>query len=501
MSSDRDRFRVELDVDPGISRRAEPNAAWRELPPASGPFRIALIGDFSARGHRGMVETGPALSARRPLRFDRDSLDDAIATLAPSLTLTLADGTDPITVGFGALDEFHPDSLFQRLPVFRALLDGAERAAAGASLGIAGARTLLATPAGVLDAILGASPEPPGGAALVPPTTQPALAERDGGLSAFVAQAVARHVVREPDGAEVAARADANESIAATMRALLHHPEFQRLEALWRGAALLAARLDTDSALQLYLVDVAPGELAADLSGRSVDQSGMYRLLVDGASGPWALIAPLFPLGDDPALVGWLGVVARDAGAALVAGAHPRILGIEDIATTPDSDDWILAEAPGWSDLRASSVAPHIALVFPRLLLRLPYGEHGAPCDLFPFEELTPDRHPHKHELLWGSGALAAALLLGEAFVEGGWNLRLGREISGLPLYVYHVKGEPFALPCAEAVIGERLAERVLDTGPSPVAAMRDSDTVIVPRLQSIAAPPTPLRGGWSHTR
>src|SRR5690348_15562439 len=366
MSSDRDRFRVELDVDPGMSRRTEPNAARREPSPASGPFRIALIGDFSARGHRGVLETGRALSARRPVRLDRDSLDDAIATLAPSLTLTLANGTEPITISFGALDEFHPDSLFQRLPVFRALRDGAERAAAGASLGIATARTP-ATPAGVLDAILGGSPEPPGGAAVTPPVSQPALSERDGGLSAFVAQAVAGHMVREPGDAEVAARADANESIAATMRTLLHHPEIQRLEALWRGAALRAARLDTDSALQLYLVDVSPGELAADLSGRPVDESGIYRLLVDGGSGPWALVAPLFPLGDDPTLLACLGVVARDAGAALVAGAHPCVVGIEDIATTPDPDDWTLAETPGWSELRAASIARHVALVFPRL--------------------------------------------------------------------------------------------------------------------------------------
>src|SRR5690348_136725 len=85
MSSDRDRFRIELDVDagaPGLTRR-QASAPERLRAPASGPFRIALVGDFSARAHRGIREQGRALAGRRPIRVDRESLDDAIAELRP----------------------------------------------------------------------------------------------------------------------------------------------------------------------------------------------------------------------------------------------------------------------------------------------------------------------------------------------------------------------------------------------------------------------------------
>jgi predicted component of type VI protein secretion system len=42
---------------------------------AFGPFRIALVGDFSARTSRGIVDAGRALAQRKAIRVDRDSLD------------------------------------------------------------------------------------------------------------------------------------------------------------------------------------------------------------------------------------------------------------------------------------------------------------------------------------------------------------------------------------------------------------------------------------------
>src|SRR5207244_1270816 len=89
--------------------------------PAFGPFRIALIGDFSGRANRGIVERGRALASRRPMRVDRDSLDDAIARIAPKLELGL--GGERLEVGFSSLDDFHPDRLYERLPRFRAMRD------------------------------------------------------------------------------------------------------------------------------------------------------------------------------------------------------------------------------------------------------------------------------------------------------------------------------------------------------------------------------------------
>ena len=56
MSSERDRFRVELDVSAG--REAGSLADARVKSTAFGPFRIALIGDFSGPSNRGLLATG-----------------------------------------------------------------------------------------------------------------------------------------------------------------------------------------------------------------------------------------------------------------------------------------------------------------------------------------------------------------------------------------------------------------------------------------------------------
>ena len=48
---------------------------------SSAPFRIAVLGDFSARANRGELETGADLAGRKPLRVDIDNLDDMIERL------------------------------------------------------------------------------------------------------------------------------------------------------------------------------------------------------------------------------------------------------------------------------------------------------------------------------------------------------------------------------------------------------------------------------------
>lgn len=474
------------------------------------PFRIALLGDFSGRANRGTVETGRALASRRPVRVDRDSLDDAMAQLAPKLSLAIAPGEAPIELTFSCLDELHPDSLYQRVPHFRMLRDAGARAVATTSLLSGGVGTSNATqpPAGVLDAILGDAPLPPGGATLAetPVPTRSAVQQLDAGLAEFIKRSLASHLVGTPSQSETEARARLDATITDSMRALLHHADFQRLEAAWRGAAFLVRRLDTDSGLQVHLLDVSMEELATDLAEGPLDESGIYRLLVDGRIGTpgapaWAVLAAAFSLGrndEELRVVERLGSVARDARAPLLIGADPLLAGTASIAATPDPSEWTEDAPPAWSELRESSVAPYIALLFPRMLLRLPYGKDADACDLFTFEELAANHHPGPDELLWGSGSIAAAFLLGQAFTNQGWSLEADREISGLPLHVYRADGEAFAVPCAEATLSERAVHRLLDRGLSPLASVRDTDTVLVPRLQSIANRATTLLGRWT---
>ena len=57
-----------------------------------------------------------------------------------------------------------------------------------------------------------------------------------------------------------------DEALSDAMRAVLHHPDFQNAESLWRGVDFLLRRLETSHQLQVHLIDLSAEELAADLS-------------------------------------------------------------------------------------------------------------------------------------------------------------------------------------------------------------------------------------------
>ncbi len=206
-----------------------------------------------------------------------------------------------------------------------------------------------------------------------------------------------------------------------------------------------------------------------------------------------------YPFGPGPAdvaLLARLGALARATGAPWLAAAEPRLAGWPTFATMPEPESWSAPDAPGWDELRRRPEAPWLGLVAPRLVLRLPYGP-DEPCERLDFEEL--DAEPAHEHFLWGPPALAAALLLGESFTAESWGLRPGTraEISGLPLPLLRDgAGEPYTMPCAETLLSERAAAKLLEGGIMPLASLKDRDTVRLVHFQSIAR--TPLRGRWA---
>jgi type VI secretion system protein ImpC len=313
-----------------------------------------------------------------------------------------------------------------------------------------------------------------------------------------------------PQRAELLTQLDA--AAGGQMRAILHDPVFQAIEAAWRGIFFLVRRLETDSQLQLYLVDVSKAELAADLgSTEDLRATGTYRLLVEQSVGmpggqPWAVLAGNYTFDqshEDVELLGRLAKIARQAGAPFLAAASPHILGCVSWAETPDPDDWQRPIDPqdrqAWEALRQLPEASYLGLVQPRFLLRVPYGADTDPTERFPFEEMAGP--PAHEEYLWGNPAFACVYVLAEAFSQYAWSMRPGmvQEIEGLPLHVYQKDGDSFIQPCAEAWLSERAAERILEMGLIPLLSLRGRDVVRLARFQSLARPATPLGGRWSH--
>jgi type VI secretion system protein ImpC len=295
------------------------------------------------------------------------------------------------------------------------------------------------------------------------------------------------------------------------MRALLHSPTLQSLEASWRTLHYLVTNLETDEGLQIHLVDVSKQELVADFAaaGGDLAASVLYRLLVDvtgpGTPGgdPWSLLVGNFefgPRGEDIGLLAALGLVAASAGGPFLAAASSELLGCRSLAETPDPSDWSALPAdaePAWIALRHTPIAPWIGLALPRVLLRLPYGRDTEPVDALAFEELAPER---RHEAyLWGNPAFACALLIGQAYRARGWSMSPGDllDVGDLPAHVYEQGGEKRLQACAEVLLTERAATAILDRGIMPFLSFKGRNLVRLARFQSIASPPSALMGSW----
>ncbi|MBI4848475.1 MAG: type VI secretion system contractile sheath large subunit [Nitrospirae bacterium] len=491
------------------------------------PFRIAILGDFSGRVNRKIIKTGPALANRRFLPVDRDNIDDVLKKLGAEISLQiLGKDSPPVIVKFSNMDDFHPDRLFENLDVFQALKEtrqGLKDPAAFALLAKAFKQeetsgkekqdTPLESPlakgeieegstGGLLDQILEEAGEQKPGA-------QPTQGMSE--MDSFLREIVKPHLVPDIEKEQAGMIAAVDAAAGELMNMILHHPDFQAMEAAWRALHFLISRVDTDTSLKIYLFDISKEELAADLLSEAEDlrSSAMYKLLVEQTveifgGGPWAVIAGSYTFDrtiEDAELLGRMAKIAGRAGAPFISAAHPHLAGCESLAETPRPDDWKWSadgkSEEAWQALRKLPEASYAGLALPGFLLRLPYGVEAEPAESFNFEEMSgkPD---HGH-YLWGNPSFACLCLLAQSFSDYGWEFQPGVEqnIDGLPLHIYKEDGEAKIKPCAEVLFTEHAVDVILEKGIMPLISFKDQDIIRLARFQSIADPLAGLTGRW----
>lgn len=439
---------VMLDVNAGAPRaQTEPLPLQTDSDDA---FRILIAGDFSGGNRNG---------SRRPQRIDRDNFDEVLRAMNARATLKM--GPTTVSLTFAALTDFEPDAIFERCDLFHRA--GAPRPVAAPAASAAPMESDVAklTSGSLLDEIVERSDRE-----LAETENHKPIKHKDE-MQSVIDRVVAPHLVQPED------RSEMDRSNSVLMRAILHHPQFQALEAAWRAVDLVARGLDTDNGLVLYLVDLSKAELA----------SGLEDLLADGQ--PWALIAGnyAFDRSDaDVALLEKIGALARRAAAPWIAESAP-----------PDDE----SENSRWKELRESSDARWIGLALPRFLTRIPYGRKTYAIESFPFEEI--EGRPKHTDYVWANPAFVCAWLLGLAFNEYGWKFRPGsiRQISGLPYFSFEADGQMESQPCAEVLLTDRQIEFIQDQGLMALAAMKNSDVAMLVRFQSIAEPVAGLAGRW----
>ena len=363
----------------GKTSRATPGSA----------FRLALLGDFSGRASAGVLETGGKLSARKPLKVDVDNLDDLLERLDITVSVPVSEDGAVVSAPIRSIDDFHPDQLVENLPVLAELVQlrrnlmsraGFERAAKEI-LSWSG-ETALPPPARSSRGTVIATDRKLSDFARLTgraPTVEAAPDE-------LIRRLVGPFIIPERDSRQDALMARVDAALSDAIRRVLHHPDFQTAEALWRGLEFLVRRIDTSSQLQIVVYDISAEELAADLATNdTLDNSGLYSLLVeqpamDANQGPLSVLVGLYQFEVTPPhadLLGRLAKVAATAGAPFIAGVGP------DFLQTP-MKDWhpLIRQAHGTRYVSLPAAACITSgSPSPRFLLRLPYGKKTDPID------------------------------------------------------------------------------------------------------------------------
>ncbi|WP_417689094.1 type VI secretion system contractile sheath small subunit [Roseibium sp.] len=470
-------------------------------------FRIALLGDFSGRASRGELQIGDDLASRKPLKFDIDNFEDVIARFATTLVLPIGKDGAGVEVPLNSLDDLHPDELYENVALFDELSALRQRVARGeaAALGDlkAWAEETGATTGMVRSRAKGSA---------VPADRklsdfQSLIGDMKGTLARpspvdeLIGSVVGPYVVAAADQKQDSLLAALDDALSGAMRSILHHPDFQAVESVWRSLEFLARRVETDASFEIVLYDVSAEEWAADLAAQEdLAESGLFRLLaeeprLDAAQGPISAVFALYTLEETPPhaeLLARMSKISEWMNAPFVTAISAHFL------DTPKKDRHPLV-AKAWDELRALPEAAYVGLAAPRFLLRLPYGARTEPVDPFEFEEFT--LRSGLKGMLWANPVILSATLLAATAYKSGKSMRLGEILSlgDIPVHtMVDSYGDQVALPCTERLLNTRTTEEVTTRGFMPVLSIKGRNEIRQGSFQALGA--GELHGPWDLT-
>ena len=487
-------------------------AGARQLDPEE-PFRILICGDFSGRTNRVPAVTATKPATLRPILIDRDNFEQVLQQLDVLLDCVLTDSDGhAVSVKVRELDDFHPDRLFAAIPLFDSLSSTRRRLLNTATFSKAAAevqswaklstgknetsptidRPAADIPADLLGDILSSAEQ----------TAQQRGTPDE--WQSLIHSIVAPYSIPGADPRRDEFVRLVDQAIGKTMQVILRHPDFQALEANWRGLYRLVRGLDTGSRLQLYIVDVSLPELAAGLAGDDLSASPLYRLLetpVRGATEPcpYALSIGAYYFGNRTTDVEWLGRIAQIAAATRTRWLSAAASDLAGSFIAPESSaNKNRAEPPNepWEALRGLAAASFVGVTWPRFLSCMPYGRQTSPTEAFHFEEL--DDQTRHDDLPWCNGVYLAALAAGQAFSADGWDLDLAHmvEFSGMPIFTWKRNGDSELQTPGEMLLDDVTTQRLMAQGVTPLLSIRNDDRLRLGMLRAVNG--QPLAGRWS---
>jgi type VI secretion system protein ImpC len=294
--------------------------------------------------------------------------------------------------------------------------------------------------------------------------------------------------------------------LSLQLNEILHHPEFQKLEASWRGLKYLLSQSETGTMLKIKVLNVSKKELLKDLQrAPEFDQSALFKKVYEEEYGVFggtpfgALVGDYYfdKSGQDIELLEKVSQVAASAHAPFLSAADASMFNLESMTELDQPRDlakvFDTTEYAKWKAFRQSDDARYVALTAPRILVREPYGSATVPIEAFNYEERVDGTDHSRY--LWGNAAYALAANVNKAFAMYGWcasirGVESGGLVEGLPVHNFRTEAGELVMKCpTEVQITDRREKELADLGFAPLVHQKGTASAAFFSVQSCQKP------------
>lgn len=294
-----------------------------------------------------------------------------------------------------------------------------------------------------------------------------------------------------------------DEKLSKQLSAIMHHPDFQKLEGTWRGLNYLVKNSETGSTLKIRVLNMTKKDLHKDLTKAvEFDQSQIFKKIYEAEFGtpggePYGALIGDYEFGagtEDLEILQGMSNVAAASFAPFISAANPKMFGLESFTELSKPRDlekiFESSEYIKWRGFRDSEDSRFVTLTMPRVLSRVPYGSAGREIEEFKFEEapIGPDGKAvgmNSSEFTWMNASYALGERLTSAFSEHGWCVAVrgaegGGKVENLPSFTFTSDDGDIDQQCpTEIGITDRREAELSKLGFLPLCHYKGSDYAV----------------------
>lgn len=304
-----------------------------------------------------------------------------------------------------------------------------------------------------------------------------------------------------------------DQKLSDQVSAIMHHPDFLKLEGSWRGLSYLVSNTVTDVMLKIKVLNVSKAELGKDLAkAQDFDQSDAFKRIYTNEFGmlggePFGALIGDYEFTSHPQDIEFLTSISGIAAASFtpfISSTSAKMFGLDDFRDISKPKDlkrtFEAQEYARWRSFREKEEAAFVTLTMPRVLARMPYGAATKPIEEFTFEEAPKDARgsdkPMQHdEYCWMNASFVLGARLTEAFARNGWCTAIrgtenGGKVQALPTHMFMSEDGDVDQKCpTEIGIDERREYELSQCGFLPLVHSKNSDFAVFMGSQTAKKP------------